>query len=1152
MSETVMAEAKEPKHKSGQAPVAQSSSRIKRLPEHFTNYEVQGKLSATPSQKALVGDLKDSSSSFTDGSVGASVLGNHKHALVHMARFSGKNPERWVSQADRYFDFYNIREDDWMTIASFYFDEEAADWYTWMHRNRQLVSWELFTEAVIHRFRSRDLEEPEGLLAKLYETTLVATYRAQFETITNRTMYLPPPFLVRCFVFGLRGDIKQLVLIHKPATLDDAMDLAQLHEQRIMLEKGVGHVSLGGGKPLLPTTKAIGSNVVSNSAPLRSVLPLATRTKVGFRRLSPTEAAHLRAQGLCYHFDEKYSWDHKCKSTPQLLLFDDDPDPLLQTLSPEPSYSSPLSDAILADKLPPQEVQAHSSISYNALAGGYSVSTLRFTGTINGKSVQVLLDGSSKHYFVQTRVAQFLHLPIEDTSPFSVVVGSGDRLLCTEVVRQLPLVIQEHTLYTDFYVLPLQGWDLVLGVSWLATLGPVVTNYATSRFKFQSKGTNIVWQGNIVPVAHPVQFNSLRCLCHTHAIEECFHLELMSPNATPLTVVPAMQQILDEFADVFSKPHGLPPSHSIDHAVTLVPQSSPVKVRPYRYTHFQKQEIEKLVVDMLQEGIIQPSNSPYSSPVLLVRKKDGTWRFCVDYRSLNAITICDQFPIPSIDELFDELHGAVYFSKLDLLAEYHQIRIKQTDVEKMAFRTHDGHYEFLVMPFDMSNVPSTFQRLMNDIFRPYLRQFVLFFFDDILIYSSTWDAHVCHVRLVLQLLRTHHLVAKLSKCVFGQQSIGYLGHIISAQGFYVDPKKIASICQWPQPQTVKEVRNFLGLARYYGRFIRNYAMIASPLTNLLRKDAFNWTSAAAQAFSSLKKLLSSTPVLRLPDFTQPFTVETDASGTAIGAILSQQGHPLAFFTQKLNPTMQRASTYLREKYAILQAIAKWRQYLLGRKFTIYADQQALKNLQTQVIQTPEQKNGSQRRRRCLITDFILSIFAYSRQAFCFIDELRIANKQHPELLKLHQQLENDPKSLADYVVRDGLLFFRDRLVVPSDSNLRQQLLLEFHSSPIGGHSGVHRTFHRLASNFFWPYMRRDVQQFVAECHTCQQMKSSSLPPSGLLQPLPLPSLVFEGISVDFITGAIVASAFVSDIVRLHGIPAEIVSDRDSRFMTDFW
>ncbi|KAL4284928.1 hypothetical protein GQ457_16G014540 [Hibiscus cannabinus] len=825
--------------------------------------EVLGKLSATPSQKALVGDLKDSSSSFTDGSVGASVLGNHKPALVHMARFSGTNPEHWVSQADRYFDFYNIREDDRMTISSFYFDEEAADWYTWMHRNRQLVSWDLFTEAVIRRFCSRDLEEPEGLLAKLYQTTSVAAYRAQFETITNRTMYLPPPFLVRYFVSGLRGDIKQSVLIHKPATLDDAMDLAQLHEQRILLEKGVGHVSLGGGKPLLPTPKAVGSNVVSNSAPLRSIPPLATTTKVGFRRLSPTEAAHLRAQGLY---------------------------PLLQTLSPEPSDSSPLSDAILADKLSPQEVQAHSSISYNALAGGYSVSTLRFTGTINGKSVQVLLDGGSTHCFIQTRVAQFLHLPIEDTPPFSVVVGSGDRLLCTGVVRQLPLVIQEHTLYTDFYVLPLQGWDLVLGVSWLATLGPVVTNYATSRFEFQSKGTNIVWQGNTVPVAHPVQFNSLRRLCHTHAIDECFHLELMSPNATPLTVVPAMQQILDEFADVFAKPHGLPPSRSIDHAVTLFPQSSPVKVRPYRYPHFQKQEIEKLVADMLREGIIQPSNSPYSSPVLLVRKKDGTWRFCVDYRALNAITIRDQFPIPSIDELFDELHGAVFFSKLDLLAGYHQIRVKQTDVEKTAFRTHDGHYEFLVMPFGLSNAPSTFQRLMNDIFRPYLRQFVLVFFDDILIYSSTWDAHVRHVQLVLQLLRTHHLVAKLSKCVFGQQSIGYLGHIISAQGVSVDPEKITSICQWPQPQTVKEVRSFLGLAGYYRRFIRNYATIASPLTDLLRKDAFNMTSAAAQAFSSLKQLLSSTPVLRLPDFTQPFTVETDASGTAIGAILSQQGH----------------------------------------------------------------------------------------------------------------------------------------------------------------------------------------------------------------------------------------------------------------------
>ncbi|PKI47002.1 hypothetical protein CRG98_032627 [Punica granatum] len=259
----------------------------------------------------------------------------------------------------------------------------------------------------------------------------------------------------------------------------------------------------------------------------------------------------------------------------------------------------------------------------------------------------------------------------------------------------------------------------------------------------------------------------------------------------------------------------------------------------------------------------------------------------------NLSSYSDRFPIPSIDELFDELHGAHYFSKLDLLAGYHQIRIKVEDVEKTAFRTHDGHYEFLVIPFGLSNAPSTFQGLMNGVFRPYLLRFVLVFFDDILVYSSTWATHLDHLRLVLQLLRDNHLVAKQSKCLFGQTQVGYLGHVISKQGLAVDPDKIITIQQWPQPQNVKGVRSFLGLASYYRRFIRRYAHVFGPLTNLLRKDAFCWNSVTQEAFETLKQKLSSTPVLALPNFSKDFQVETDASGVGIGAVLSQEGHFVA-------------------------------------------------------------------------------------------------------------------------------------------------------------------------------------------------------------------------------------------------------------------
>jgi hypothetical protein len=254
-----------------------------------------------------------------------------------------------------------------------------------------------------------------------------------------------------------------------------------------------------------------------------------------------------------------------------------------------------------------------------------------------------------------------------------------------------------------------------------------------------------------------------------------------------------IQPILRRYQHIFTVPHGLPPPRPHDHHIHLQPSSTPINIKPYRYPHFQKEAMTKMIAEMLQDGIIQPSTSPYSSPVLLVKKKDGSWRFCVDYRALNAITIKDRFPIPTIDELLDELNGATYFSKIDLRSGYHQIRLVPEDIHKTGFRALDGHYEFLVMPFGLTNAPSTFQAAMNDLLRPFLRKFALVFFDDILIYSPTWTSHLKHIEQILYLLLTHQFYAKLSKCHFGVTSVDYLGHIISAQGVKADPAKVQAI-----------------------------------------------------------------------------------------------------------------------------------------------------------------------------------------------------------------------------------------------------------------------------------------------------------------------------------------------------------------------
>lgn len=234
---------------------------------------------------------------------------------------------------------------------------------------------------------------------------------------------------------------------------------------------------------------------------------------------------------------------------------------------------------------------------------------------------------------------------------------------------------------------------------------------------------------------------------------------------------------------------------------------------------------------MLNSGLIRPSTNPFSSPVLLVKKKYGSWRFCTDYRALNEATIKDQFSIPTVDDMFDELYGAAYFTKLDLCADYHQVRLNPSDVPKTAFCTHNDHYEYLVMTFGLCNAPSTFQAIMNTIFRPFLRKFILVFFYDILIYSPSWNSHLDHVKQAMEILKQQKFFVKASKCTFGQQELEYLGHIVTCQGVKVDDKKIAAMLSWPKPQTITELQGFLGLIVYYRKFVQGYGVIACPLTN---------------------------------------------------------------------------------------------------------------------------------------------------------------------------------------------------------------------------------------------------------------------------------------------------------------------------------
>jgi len=347
---------------------------------------------------------------------------------------------------------------------------------------------------------------------------------------------------------------------------------------------------------------------------------------------------------------------------------------------------------------------------------------------------------------------------------------------------------------------------------------------------------------------------------------------------------------------------------------------------------------------MLKQGIIRHSTSAFSAPVLLVKKADNSWCFCIDYRALNERTVKDKYPIPVFDELLDELNGAKFFTKLDLRSGYHQVRVHSEDIHKTAFRTHHGHFEFLVMPFGLSNAPATFQALMNEVLGSYLRRCVLVFFDDILIYSASWSEHLRHVKAVLETLRSNQLFVKQSKCSFGATSVAYLGHVISADGVAMDNSKVEAVYSWPVPQSTRGLRGFLGLAGYYRKFIKDFGSIAAPLTALLKKEGFKWGLAADTAFQELKKALSTAPVLQLPNFDQMFIVDCDASGSRFGAVLHQGSGPLAFFSRPFAGRHVKLAAYERELIGLVQAVRHRRPYLWGRRFIVRTNHFSLKSM----------------------------------------------------------------------------------------------------------------------------------------------------------------------------------------------------------------
>ena len=1103
-----------------------------------------------------------------------------KIAKLEFPRFSGDDPTKWLNRVDQFFEFQEIAADQKVRLASFHLEGEANQWWQWFRKafaeGQGSISWETFEDEVRARFGPPDSEDFDEALSRVRQTGTLRDYQREFERLGNRVRGWTQKALVGTFMGGLKPEVADGIRMFKPQSVKEAISLAKMRDDQLARQRRFAR-----------------PGALRASVPVSNTNPPKGSTQVAIKRLSWDEMQKRRAQGLCFNCNERFTPGHKCQA-PQLMLLEGC---IQEDETPEEMGGVNTTREI--SEIEEDDDGKEPGITLHALTGWTVPRTMRIKAIIGAHEVVALIDSGSTHNFISDRVAETLRLPVKPTTPFTVRVANGERLSCKGKYEKLMVNLQGNEFHLDFFSVPLNGLDMVLGIQWLETLGSVVCDWKKRTMDFIWEQQPKKLQGIEIP---PIQDTTLQGFTkdfrQRHAVFALyFQLEGQQNNEE---LSSDMQALLEEYSVVFAAPTSLPPAREIDHIIPLKDGTEAINVRPYRYAYFQKTEIENQVQDMLNAGLIRPSTSPFSSPVLLVKKKDGTWRFCTDYRALNAATVKDRFPIPTVDDMLDELHGAAFFTKLDLKAGYHQIRVSTLDIPKTAFRTHNGHYEYLVMPFRLCNAPSTFQAIMNSIFRPYLRKFILVFFDDILIYSPTWEQHLEHVQLTLAILRQHQFYVKMSKCAFGKQELEYLGHIITHRGVKVDEKKIEAMVAWPRPSNITELRGFLGLTGYYRKFVQRYGLIARPLTNLLKKGKFQWNEEAEAAFLALKQAMTSTPTLAMPNFTEPFTIETDASGNGIGAVLTQHHRPIAYMSRALGITKQTWSIYAKEMLAIVEAIRLWRPYLLGRKFYIKTDQRSLKFFLDQRVSTPEQQKWVA---KLLGYDYEI-IFRPGRDnsaadalfrrqespllaALHFSDvdiwkQIREASKSDSYVQLLGKKAGDPPHGNLTW--RDGLLLYKGKVVVPADHSLRAKLLYEVHDSKVGGHSGILRTYKRLQQQFYWPKMHKAVQEYVQKCEVCQRIKPETKAPAGLLQPLPIPAQVWEDITLDFIEGLptshgkdtilvvvdrlskfahfiplthpftakVVAEHFIEGVVKLHGMPRSIISDRDPIFISKFW
>ncbi|KAJ0565465.1 putative nucleotidyltransferase, Ribonuclease H [Helianthus annuus] len=860
----------------------------------------------------------------------------------------------WLDEMDTVVDISGCAERDVVKFFSQSFKGEALAWWRSLVQASgkavlYIMTWEEFISLIKENYcPQHEVEKIESDFLSLVMTNLdCQAYLTSFSTMSQLVPYLvtPEPKRITRFIGGLAPEIKASVKASRPATFRSVADISlsltldavrqrSLRNKEAEKRKREDDTSRRSSKKHRgngDNKKGSESRRDGQQSGEKPKCKICKKQHFGKCRLESNSQTQLKsfACGICK------SKDHKtldCKKLKDATCYSCNEKGHIKTNCPK--YAKKPEEARKTNARVFRMDAKEAVLDDNVITGNFLV---------NDVFARVLFDSGADKSFVDHKFCKLLNMHVKTLSiNYEVELADGTIETVSTVLDGCVISIRNHSFPLSLLPFKLAGFDIVLGMDWLShNQAQIVCNRKQVVLKTPT-GESLIIRGD-TQYGLPEQVTMLKaskCLKKGCVI---YMAQVIIDEPKPkIEDIP----VISEYPEVFPEElPGLPPDRKVEFRIDIIPGAAPVARAPYRLAPTEMKELRTQLDELLAKGFIKPNSSPWGAPLLFVKKKDGSMRLCIDYRELNKVTIKNRYPLPRIDDLFDQLQRASYFSKIDLRSGYHQLKVRDEDVHKTAFRTRYGHYEFLVMPFGLTNAPAAFMDLMNRVCKPYLDKFVIVFFDDILIYSKNQADHEKHLRCILKLLHHEKLYAKFSKCEFWLREVQFIGHVVSESGIQVDPAKVEVVMNWQEPKTPTEIRSFLGLAGYYRRFIEIFSRIAAPLTSLTKKKVkFVWGPKQQESFDILKQKLSNAPVLTLPEGTEEFVVYCDASHTGMGCVLMQKGKVIAYASRQLKVHEKNYTTHDLELGAVVFALKLWRHYLYGIKFVIYSDHKSLQHL----------------------------------------------------------------------------------------------------------------------------------------------------------------------------------------------------------------